>query len=383
MKRIYLDHASTTPVHPQVAQTMFEKMAEFFGNPASIHSFGREARERANQAKKTLGENLGADPDNLLFTSGGTEADNLAIFGSAMAGADAGGHIITTQIEHLAVLNSCRRLEKMGFEITYLPVDESGRLEVSQVEDALREDTRLITIMYGNNEVGTLQPIDAVGELAREHNIIFHTDAVQALGSVSLDLSNTPVDLASFSSHKVNGPKGVGCLYAQTDLRPLLYGGQQQKQLRPGTENVPGMIGFAKAVQRACNSIQQNQRRHGQMKEHLLNSLREMGVSYAVNGHSLLSLPHILNISFCDISADVLVKNLDLEGIAVSSGSACTAGTLQPSHVVTAMYDENRASSAVRFSFGRGNTIQQMEWTAQAIGEILGRIGEVEENGPK
>ena len=376
MDKIYLDHASTTSVHPQVAQTMVDQMQEHFGNPSNIHSFGRDAKAELNKARKLIGKHLSASPDSFIFTSGGTESDNLAVLGCALSAQEKGRHIITTEIEHLAVLNSCRQLEQMDYEITYLPVNEKGRVNISDVKEAVRHDTVLISIMYGNNEVGTVQPVKEVGRFAEQNDIVFHTDAVQALGTVDINIRELPANLISFSSHKVGGPKGVGCLYAEADLQPLLFGGQQQRQLRPGTENVPGTAGFALAVKMVCESMTKRRRNYEKFRQLMLDVLDEQGVSHAVNGHLQHYLPHILNISFPDIKADVLVKNLDLQGIAVSTGSACTAGTVQPSHVVTAMHGAKRASSAVRFSFGRSNTARQVEKAALTTAGIIRRLRE-------
>ncbi len=377
MNRIYLDHAATTPVHEQVVQAMLPYMEQHFGNPSSIHAFGREAKAALNRARKSIAERLGISPQELIFTSGGTEADNLAVLGTALARQDRGKHIITSQVEHHAVLNACERLEALGFEVTYLPVDQYGAVRSADVREAVRPDTILVSLMYGNNEVGTLQPVQDIGEFLREKDIVLHTDAVQALGTVPLDFGRLPVDLASISSHKINGPKGVGALYVSADvpLEPLFYGGAQERTKRPGTENIPGIVGFAEAVRLVHEHLEDRRSVYLTYRQNMLAILKEEGIVYRLNGHPEQCLPHILNLSFEGVQADTLLMNLDLEGVAASSGSACTAGALQPSHVILAMHaDEKRAGSAIRFSFGLGNTREQVEEAARKAARIIRRV---------
>lgn len=377
MNRIYLDHAATTPVHEQVVQAMLPYMEQHFGNPSSIHAFGREAKAALNRARKSIAERLGISPQELIFTSGGTEADNLAVLGTALARQDRGKHIITSQVEHHAVLNACERLEALGFEVTYLPVDQYGAVRSADVREAVRPDTILVSLMYGNNEVGTLQPVWDIGEFLREKDIVLHTDAVQALGTVPLDFGRLPVDLASISSHKINGPKGVGALYVSADvpLEPLFYGGAQERTKRPGTENIPGIVGFAEAVRLVHEHLEDRRSVYLTYRQNMLAILKEEGIVYRLNGHPEQCLPHILNLSFEGVQADTLLMNLDLEGVAASSGSACTAGALQPSHVILAMHaDEKRAGSAIRFSFGLGNTREQVEEAARKAARIIRRV---------
>lgn len=377
MNRIYLDHAATTPVHEQVVQAMLPYMEQHFGNPSSIHAFGREAKAALNRARKSIAERLGISPQELIFTSGGTEADNLAVLGTALARQDRGKHIITSQVEHHAVLNACERLEALDFEVTYLPVDQYGAVRSADVREAVRPDTILVSLMYGNNEVGTLQPVQDIGEFLREKDIVLHTDAVQALGTVPLDFGRLPVDLASISSHKINGPKGVGALYVSADvpLEPLFYGGAQERTKRPGTENIPGIVGFAEAVRLVHEHLEDRRSVYLTYRQNMLAILKEEGIVYRLNGHPEQCLPHILNLSFEGVQADTLLMNLDLEGVAASSGSACTAGALQPSHVILAMHaDEKRAGSAIRFSFGLGNTREQVEEAARKAARIIRRV---------
>jgi len=377
--RIYLDHAATTPVRPEVVEAMLPYMTGLFGNASSTHWAGREAKAALTAARDVIAGFIGCSPAQLMFTSGGTESDNTAIFGAAEANAHRGKHIITSQIEHHAVLHACERLEKLGFEVTYLPVDAFGQVRAADVEAALRPDTILISIMYGNNEVGTLQPIREIGGLARERGVLFHVDAVQALGHVPIDLAELPVDLMSFSAHKLNGPKGIGALYIakQTHIAPLIYGGQQERKRRPGTENVPAIVGFGKAVElfaRERYELQQNLEtiRH-EMVSGLISRLGEAAV--VVNGHPTERLAHILNVSFPGIATETMLMNLDLEGVAAASGSACTSGSLEVSHVLQAMkLPREVTASAIRFSFGRDTNLEQIVKTVTIIETICARL---------
>lgn len=374
-----MDHAATTPVRPEVVEAMLPYMTGQFGNASSTHWAGREAKAALTAARDVIAGFIGCSPAQLMFTSGGTESDNSAIFGAAEANAHRGRHIITSQIEHHAVLHACERLEKLGFEVTYLPVDAFGQVRAADVEAALRPDTILISIMYGNNEVGTLQPIREIGGLARERGVPFHVDAVQALGHVPIDLAELPVDLMSFSAHKLNGPKGIGALYIakQTHIAPLIYGGQQERKRRPGTENVPAIVGFGKAVElfaRERYELQQNLEtiRH-EMVSGLISRLGEAAV--VVNGHPTERLAHILNVSFPGIATETMLMNLDLEGVAAASGSACTSGSLEVSHVLQAMkLPREVTASAIRFSFGRGTNLEQIVKTVTIVETICARL---------
>ncbi|MBW7651378.1 cysteine desulfurase family protein [Anoxybacillus sp. ST4] len=378
MERIYLDHAATSPVHPQVIEAMIPYMTTFFGNPSSIHSFGRDSRRALDEARETIAKTIGAKANEIIFTSGGTEADNLAIIGVAMANREKGRHIITTSVEHHAVLNTCKYLQKQGFDVTYLPVDEHGTVSVEQVKRALRDDTIIVSIMFGNNETGVLQPINEIGHLLREHGAYFHTDAVQAYGLVPIDVNEMNIDLLSLSSHKINGPKGVGCLYAREGVRltPHIYGGEQERKRRAGTENVPGIVGLQKAAEIAQQTMAEKQMLYEQFQHVMVNTFEREGIRYAINGHETSRLPHVLNVAFFGTNVEALLVNLDLAGIAASSGSACTAGSIDPSHVLVAMYgsESDRIRSSVRFSFGYGNTLEQIERAAQEISKIVKRL---------
>lgn len=378
MDRIYADHAATTPMHPHVIEKMTNVMKNQFGNPSSIHAFGREARRILDDARNILARSIGADPTEIIFTSGGTEADNYAIFGTAFANKDKGAHIITTEIEHHAVLHACEHLESAGFEVTYLPVDEKGAISLEQLKQALRDDTILVTIMYGNNEVGTIQPIKEIGEILAGHQAKFHTDAVQAYGLENLDVRELNVDLMSVSSHKINGPKGIGFLYVKKDtyLAPIFYGGEQERKRRAGTENVPAIAGFAEAVKIAAEQRKEKAAELARFKQLLIDELAGKNVQFHVNGSMENSLPHVLNLSFPGTDVEAMLVNLDLAGIAVSSGSACTAGSVDPSHVLVAMFGKQseRIRNSIRFSFGLYNTEDEIKKIAEETEKIVRRL---------
>lgn len=378
LERIYLDHAATSPVHPQVVEAMVPYMTTYFGNPSSIHSFGRESRRALDEAREAIAKTIGAKANEIIFTSGGTEADNLAIIGVAMANRERGRHIITTSVEHHAVLNTCKYLQKQGFDVTYLPVDGHGVISIEQLKSALRDDTVLVSIMFGNNETGVLQPIHDIGQLLHDHDVYFHTDAVQAYGLVPIDVHELGIDLLSVSGHKINGPKGVGFLYVREGVRltPHIYGGEQERKRRAGTENVPGIVGLQKAAELAQQMMSEKRALYEQFQRIMLTTFEREGIHYAVNGHETNRLPHVLNVAFFGTNVEALLVNLDLAGIAASSGSACTAGSIDPSHVLVAMYgnESERIRSSVRFSFGYGNTLEQVERAAYDIAKIVKRL---------
>ncbi|WP_438311103.1 cysteine desulfurase family protein [Sporosarcina sp. FA9] len=375
---IYLDHAATTPVHPEVSARYVELLGTLFGNPSSIHSYGREARKWLDASRKTMAISINADPSEIIFTSGGTEADNTAIFGTAYALKNKGNHIITTNIEHPAVLNACKQLELEGFDVTYLEVDDNGLITSEQVRTALKDTTILVSIMYGNNEVGTIQPIQLIGDILKDHPAVFHTDAVQAYGHVPLDVQKLGVDLLSVSAHKLNGPKGVGFLYQRKgiDTKVLQVGGQQERKRRGGTENVPAIVAFSDAVKLMQLSIEDNRMKYNDFGDILEKVLKMEGVNYEINASAVEKLPHVLNISFPGTDIESLLVNLDMAGICVSSGSACSAGSLDPSHVLLAMYgsDAPQLRNSVRFSFGLGLNRQLIEEAAMKTAEIINRL---------
>ncbi|WP_078428963.1 cysteine desulfurase family protein [Alkalihalobacterium alkalinitrilicum] len=377
MNLIYLDHAATSPMHPNALEAMMPYFTDHFGNPSSIHSYGRRTRHALDEARLSLAQTIGAHPDELIFTSGGTEADNMAIIGYALKNKAKGNHIITSTVEHHAVLHTCKSLEEEGFEVTYLPVDDKGKVSLNDLKETVRPDTILVSIMYGNNEVGTIQPIEEIGEYLYEKGIAFHTDAVQAYGTIPIDVEQLAITFLSVSAHKINGPKGIGFLYAKKsyDLKPQLYGGEQERKRRAGTENVASIVGFAEAAKIAIKEAEEKMQRYLHFRERMLSIFREGEIDFSVNGHELEVLPHLLNVSFKGVNVESLLVNLDLAGIAVSSGSACTAGSIEPSHVLSAMFNsDEKAKSAVRFSFGYGNTIEDIEKAAKETVKIVKRI---------
>lgn len=381
MNPIYLDHAAATPLLPEVLDAMLPLLREQYGNPSSLHRFGRDARASMSRARETIAGVLHCAPKELIFTGGGTEADNAAIFGLAPVPAGPKNHIITSAVEHHAVLHACEKLEQSGYEVTYLPADASGIISVEDVEKAITPRTLLISVMYGNNEVGSIQPVSAIGLLARSRGIPFHVDAVQAAGLVPIDLSTLPVDLMSFSAHKLGGPKGIGALYCSSriHLTPLLYGGAQERRKRAGTEDVAAAVGFAEAFRLAVETMDSKCRWMEELRTRMLLGLEaQLGRDgFVVNGPSrpVDRLPHILHVSFPGCGTETLLMRLDLEGIAAASGSACTSGSLELSHVLTAMgLAQEVAASAVRFSFGPQTTIEEIETTCEKIGTIVKQL---------
>lgn len=378
MERIYLDHAATTPMHPKVVEKIAEAMNLHFGNPSSIHSFGREARHLLDQTRETIADSIGAKENEIVFTSGGTEADNMALFGAAESRQSMGKHIITTQIEHHAVLYTCQKLERLGFDVTYLPVDETGRISMDDVKKALRDDTILVSVMYGNNEVGTIQPIKEIGILLNDHQALFHTDAVQAYGIEKIDVNECFIDLLSVSAHKLNGPKGTGFLFVRESVKlaPRSLGGEQERKRRAGTENVPALAGFREAVLISQKERTVKREKFKQFKEAFIQVLQGQKVDFLLNGTLDDSLPHVLNLSFPGTNVEAMLVNLDLAGIAASSGSACTAGSIEPSHVLVAMFGKNseRLGNSIRFSFGFDTTEEQVVKAAQETAKIAIRV---------
>ncbi|SFJ09355.1 cysteine desulfurase [Paenibacillus sp. UNC496MF] len=380
MVRIYYDHAASSPMHPDAAAAMMDVYAGAGGNASSTHGFGREARAVLNRARDAISAGIGCAPTELVFTSGGTESDNLALIGAARAARKRGkSHIITNAAEHHAVLHACEFLQREGFDLTVLPVDGQGLVAAADVERAMTDDTALVSVMYVNNETGTIQPIEDIGAIVRSRGAVFHVDAVQALGALPIDLRELPVDLMSFSAHKINGPQGVGALYVRkgTQLEPLLHGGSQERKRRPGTENAAGIAGFAAAFERCVKSAAERKPFLDKLRYTWLERMKTIAGEerVVVNGHPGLHAPHIVNLSFLGIGSETMLMNLDLAGIAASSGSACTAGALEPSHVLQAMgISEERRDSAVRFSFGLGNTMEELELAAKKVETFMSRV---------
>lgn len=379
MENLYLDHAATTPMDPRVIETMTASMPKIFGNPSSIHAFGRQAHQALEESRRVIAAALDVSPAEIIFTSGGTEGDNTAIFGIARSRAQAGRHIITTAIEHPAVLEPLKRLEREGFEVTYLPVDPHGQIRLQDVKDALREDTTLVTIMSVNNEVGTILPIREIGALLANHPAVFHTDAVQSFGIQTVHPEELKVDLLNVSAHKFNGPKGVGFLYKRKGLRlpSMMVGGEQEEYRRAGTENLISIIGMAKAV--ALHSDEQKTAQTAQMaslRRQFLAALDAANISYAVHGDPVRQVPHILNLRFPGVNNQLLLMRLDLRGVAVSTGSACTAGTVEPSHVLAAMFGASapELSESIRISLGCGIGEKEIAQAARILIEELNNL---------
>ena len=358
--RIYLDNSATTPVAPQVLEAMLPYFSELYGNASSLHGFGQEAHAALDESREAIAETLGADPSEIIFTAGATEADNLAIKGLAFANPGK-RHIITTAIEHDAVLSTCRWLETQGREVTYVGVDANGRVDPRDIAKAIREDTLLVSVMAGNNEIGTIEPIEEIGEICREHGVLFHTDAVQAYGKISLPLE--VIDLLSVSAHKISGPKGVGLLYVRKGIKltPVLHGGGHEKGLRCGTENVPGVVGVAAAARLAFSEMDEVVPRLRGYRERLIEVLTALPGT-RLNGDRTDSLPHVSNFSFAGIEGESLVMRLDEHGIATSTGSACSSPNLEPSHVLVAIgVPLTMAHGSLRISTGRQTTSEEID----------------------
>ncbi len=376
MKRIYLDNAATTPTRPEVIEAMQPFFKQCFGNPSSIHFFGKETSNAITEARYRVAQILGSRDEEIIFVSGGTESDNLAVFGTAYANRDKGKHIITSQIEHSAVLEPCRFLEREGWRITYLPVDRDGMVDPEDVRNAVTDETVLISIMHANNEIGTIQPLNQIGEIAREKGVCFHTDAVQTFSHIPAKVDELKVDLLSFSGHKFYGPKGIGGLYVRkgTVISPHLFGGYQEFKLRAGTENVPGIAGIGKAVQLSLLEMDAQIVYISSLRDKLVRSLLEIeGVR--LNGHNSNRLPNNINIAVDFVDSDAMVINLDFKGIAISAGSSCRAAMKGPSHVLTAIgrsYEEAR--SCVRITLGKDNSEEEMSYFLDVFKDVVNNL---------
>ena len=374
MDRIYLDYAATAPVLPEVLEAMIPFFVSCYGNPSGIHGTGREARKAVEQARRETAEVLGAESREILFTSGGSESDNLAIQGTAHALREKGKHLITSRIEHPAVLNACRRLEEEGFRVTYLAPDRTGRISPESVREAMEPDTILVSIMTANNEIGTIQPAAEIGAVCREKGILFHTDAVQAVGLLPVRAERLNADLISLSAHKFHGPKGVGALYVRkgTRLDALICGGSQERGLRAGTENVPGIVGLGKAIRIAEAEREENAGRIRELRDTLEKRILQAVPDAVVNGDPELRLPNNCHLSFPGVESEALLLRLDLAGIAASGGSACTSGSTEPSHVLKAIgLEDEYIRGSIRLTLGRETTREDTEKTAQVLPEIV------------
>lgn len=377
MKLIYLDHNATTPVDPEVIKAMLPYYQTIFGNASSSHQFGQKARKNIDQLREIIAKFINANPEEIVFTSGGTESDNFAIIGICFANEKKGNHIITSQIEHPAVLNTCKYLEKKGFKVTYLPVDKYGIIDLDQLKNSITKETILITIMHANNEIGTILPIAEIGKIAKEKEIYFHTDAVQTIGKIPINVEELNVDLLSLSAHKIYGPKGVGALYIRkgTKIQPLIYGGHHEKNRRAGTENVPGIVGLAKAIEIQKMEMENEINQISKLRDKLYQGIIEKIDCVYLNGHPEKRLANTLNLSFEFVEGESIILNLDLKGVAVSSGSACTSDTLESSHVLKAMnVNPMLTQGAVRFSLGKDNTEEDINYVINILPEIISKL---------
>jgi cysteine desulfurase len=376
-RRVYLDHNASTPVHPEVAAEMVPYFTERFGNPSSVHAFGREAREGLDTARERVARFLGTRADEIVFTSGGTESDNLAVKG--LAWAQSKGHLITSRIEHHAVLRTGRALEGVGFEVTYLPVDGYGMVDPDDVKRAIRSDTIAISVMHANSEVGTIQPIAAIGAIAREHGIPFHVDAVQTFGKIPIDIDGWGIDLLSCSAHKIYGPKGAAALYIRrgTKMISVQHGGEHERRRRAGTENVAGIVGFGKATEIRARDMAGEAERLGGLRDRFWEGLRARVPDVRLNGHPVERLPGTVNVCFRHVESESIVLGLDLKGVAVSAGSACTSGNVEPSYVLVAMgVPLDWATGAVRCSLGRSTAAEDIEYVLECLEPIVRKLRE-------
>jgi len=377
MKRIYFDYAATTPADPEVVSAMLPYFSEVFGNPSSLHYFGRQANNAVESAREIAAGFIGAKSEEIIFTSGGTESDNFALKGIAYANSSKGRHIITSNIEHHAILESCQFLESNGFKVTYLPVQSNGILNPDEVKKSISKETILISVMHANNEIGSIQQINEIGKIAQENKIYFHTDAVQSFGHIPINVDELNIDMLSASAHKIYGPKGVGLLYLRkgTKIQPFLNGGSQEKKLRASTHNVPGIIGFGKAIELASKNMGKEILQLTNLRDKLINGVITNIENIKLNGDSKQRLPNNANFSIKFVEGEGMVLGLDLEGIAVSSGSACTSGSLEPSHVLRAIgRTADLAHGSVRFSFGKFNTMEEVDYALEKFIKIVARL---------
>lgn len=377
MRNIYFDNAATTPVRKEVMETILPYFNEYFGNASSVYNIARISKKAIEDAREKIAEAFNADRNEIYFTSGGSEADNWAIKGVAEALSGKGKHIITTNVEHHAVLHTCQYLEKKGYEVTYLPVDEFGLVSAEQVEKAIKEDTILISIMVANNEIGTIMPVKEIGEVARRRGVYFHTDAVQAAGHIKIDVKDMNIDLMSISGHKLGAPKGVGALYVRKGVKieSLLHGGAQERRKRAGTENIPGIVGLGKAVELAAKEMDEEAERLTRLRDKLIKGILESIPYSRLNGHHEKRLPGNVNISFEFIEGESMLLFLDMKGIYASSGSACTSGSLDPSHVLLAIgLPHEKAHGSLRISLGRDNTEEEVDMLLSELPPIVERL---------
>ncbi|MHC6180251.1 cysteine desulfurase NifS [Clostridium sp. JNZ X4-2] len=379
MKReIYMDYAATTFVKPEVLKEMMPYFAGYFGNPSSVYYISRKTKMAIGKARECISKVINADKDEIFFTSGGSESDNWAIKGTAMANEKKGRHIITTEIEHHAVINTCKYLEQHGFKITYLPVDKFGMVNLQELEEAITEDTVLVSVMFANNEIGTIEPIKEIGELCKKKGVLFHTDAVQAVGNVPIDVQNMNIDLLSMAAHKFYGPKGMGALYVKKGVKidSLIHGGSQERGRRAGTENIAGIVGMGKALELAAQNMNKESKRLIYLRNKLIDGLLNIPDT-RLNGDKINRLPGNVNVTFDSADGEIIVMALDDMGICVSTGSACSAGAVEPSHVLTAIgFSENAAKSSIRLTLGAKTTEDDVDYVAKTLGDIVLKLRE-------
>ena len=374
---IYLDNAATTKTAPEVVDAMLPYFSEYYGNASTIYSLGAESKKAMDHARQTIADSLGAKPEEIYFTAGGSESDNWALKATAEAYASKGKHIITTKIEHHAILHTCEYLEKRGFEITYLNVDRDGLISLDELKAAIRPDTILISVMFANNEIGTIEPIAEIGEIAKEHGVLFHTDAVQAYAQVPINVDEMHIDMLSASGHKLNGPKGIGFLYIRkgVKIRSFVHGGAQERSRRAGTENIPGIVGLGAAVERAMRIMDTKTRKESELRDYLIGRLENEIPHCWLNGHRTKRLPNNINFSFLFIEGESMLIMLDMKGICASSGSACTSGYLDPSHVLLAIgLKHEEAHGSLRLTLSEESTKEEMDIVAEEVKKIVQRL---------
>ena len=377
MRKVYLDNAATTRVKAEVIEEMNKYYGELYGNPSSIYNFGQLAKKSVESSREKVARLINSKSDEIYFTGGGSEADNWAVKGIISANEKKGNHIITTKIEHHAILHTCEYLEKKGVEVTYLDVDEDGLIDLNQLENSIKDNTLLITIMFANNEIGSIQPIKEIGDIAKKHDIYFHTDAVQAVGNVKIDVKEMNIDLLSLSAHKIHGPKGVGALYIKkgTKIHNLIHGGAQEKKLRAGTENVPGINGLGKAADIAYHNFDKKNKKLISLRDKLIDKIEKEIPDARLNGHRTKRLPGNVNFSFKYIEGESLLLYLDMEGISASSGSACTSGSLDPSHVLMSIgLPHEIAHGSLRLSLSEYNTVEDVDYTVEKLITVVKRL---------
>lgn len=380
MNNVYFDNSATTKTDERVIEAMMPYITENYGNPSSIYKIGRENRKAVEEAREQVAKALNCEPNEIYFTNGGSESDNTAIRGIAYAYKNKGNHIITSKIEHPAVLETCKQLEKEGFEVSYIGVDENGIIKLDELKNAIKLTTTLISIMFANNEIGTIEPIEEIGKIAKENNIFFHTDAVQAVGNVRIDVKQLNIDALSMSGHKFYGPKGIGALYVKKGIKfeKLINGGHQERNKRAGTENVAGIVGLGKAIELAYQELDEHNKKIKELRDYYVEQVKAKIPYIRINGDETKRLPGNSNISFRFIEGEGLLLNLDLKGICASSGSACTSGSLDPSHVLLAIgLPHEIAHGSLRISIGKYNTKEEVDYLVENLVEIIGRLREM------